>query len=106
MKFLLTFFFSEMNNVDINFNKLIDLVEQKDVTEKAQFSKNNNLLTEQKVVDLEDEKNELDKENNQQNSEKDLKDLVGLYEPFFNEAEKKYLWKMFLTYSSDGVTNL
>jgi hypothetical protein len=93
-----------MNNVDINFNKLIDLVEQKDVTEKAQFSKNSNLLTEQKVVDLEDDKTEREKENNQQNSEQDVKDLVDLYEPIFNDAEKKYLWKMFLTYSSDGVT--
>jgi hypothetical protein len=35
--------------------------------------------------------------------DKDLKSLFGVYERVFSNTERNYLWKMFLTYSSDNV---
>jgi hypothetical protein len=33
----------------------------------------------------------------------DIKQLTESYEKVFSESERKYLWRMFLTYSSDNV---
>ena len=90
-----------MNNVDINFNKLVDLVEQKDEHEKEDFIKNERLVTEKKLVDF--GKEEFKRGKNESSESRDLKSLMPFYEKSLNDNEKKYLWRMFLTYSSDNV---
>ncbi len=91
-----------MNNVDINFDKLIDLVAQKDESEKKNFVDNQNLRTEQGVVSIKED--ELNIASIDMNNQKDIRKLMQLYEKILNENEKKYLWRMFLTYSSDNVS--
>ena len=93
-----------MNNVDINFDKLIDLVAQKDESEKMQFVKNKRLETEQEAVKINND--ELERKNMDPTWQNDIKDMVNDYKDAFNESEKKYLWKMFLSYSSDGVSGI
>jgi hypothetical protein len=95
---------SEMNNVDINFDKLIDLVAQKDESEKKNFVENQNLRTEQGVVSIKED--ELNIASSDLNNLKDIKKLISLYEKVLNENEKKYLWRMYLTYSSDNVSRI
>jgi hypothetical protein len=91
-----------MNNVDINFDKLIDLVAQKDESEKKNFVDNQNLRTEQGVVSIKED--ELNIGSIDINNQRDIRKLITLYEKVLNENEKKYLWRMFLTYSSDNVS--
>ncbi len=91
-----------MNNVDINFEKLTDLVAMKDEIEKKNYIDNINLQTEKNVVNIKEEElvgNKFDDSN-----AKDIKKLQSLYERVFNEHELRYLWKMFINYSSDGVS--
>ena len=90
-----------MNNDDINFEKLIDLVAQKDESEKKNFIENNNLKTEQGVVLIKED--ELNIGIIDADHQKDIKKLMVIYEKVLYENEKKYLWRMFLTYSSDNV---
>ncbi len=90
-----------MNNVDINFEKLIDLVVLNDEQEKKLYVENRHLETEKQVVKI--DKNDVDKRNDLMSKDKDIKSLFNVYERVFSNAERNYLWKMFLTYSSDNV---
>jgi hypothetical protein len=87
--------------VDINFEKLIDLVVLNDEQEKKLYVENRCLETEKQVVKI--DKNDYDKQNSLIGKDKDLKSLFGVYERVFPNNERNYLWKMFLTYSSDNV---
>ncbi len=90
-----------MNNVDINFEKLIDLVVLNDEQEKKLYIENRHLETEKQVVKI--DQNDVDKRNDLMSKDKDIKSLFNVYERVFSNAERNYLWKMFLTYSSDNV---
>lgn len=90
-----------MNNIDVNFEKLIDLVAIKDESEKKNFIENENLKTEQGVVTIKED--ELYSTNLEFYQQKDIKKLLPLYERVLTENERRYLWRMFLTYSSDNV---
>jgi hypothetical protein len=90
-----------LNNVDINFEKLIDLVVLNDEQEKKLYVENRHLETEKQVVKI--DKNDVDKRNDLMSKDKDIKSLFNVYERVFSNAERNYLWKMFLTYSSDNV---
>ncbi len=90
-----------MNNVDINFEKLTDLVAIKDEVEKKNYLENVNLKTEKDVINIKED--ELKENNNDSGNSKDIRKLMSSYEKVFYDNEKKYLWKMFLTYSSDNV---
>jgi hypothetical protein len=90
-----------MNNVDVNFEKLADLVASKDEQEKLKYISNQYLDTEKDVIDIPID--EIEEKKNDTTTQKDFKKLMMTYEKCFMENEKKYLWKMFLTYSSDNV---
>jgi hypothetical protein len=90
-----------MNNVDINFEKLADLVASKEEQEKMKYISNQYLETEKDVLDINID--DVEEKKNDVSNGKDLKKLMNTYEKSFMESEKKYLWKMFLTYSSDNV---
>jgi hypothetical protein len=90
-----------MNNVDINFEKLTDLVAMKDEVEKKNYLENVNLKTEKDVINIKEE--EIKGNNSDANKTIDIRKLVEYYKNVFSENEKKYLWRMFLTYSSDNV---
>jgi hypothetical protein len=90
-----------MNNIDVTFEKLIDLVAIKDESEKKNFIENENLKTEQGVVTIKED--ELYSSNMEFYQQKDIKKLLPLYERVLTENERRYLWRMFLTYSSDNV---
>jgi hypothetical protein len=90
-----------LNNVDINFEKLIDLVVLNDEQEKKLYIENRHLETEKQVVKI--DQNDVDKRNDLMSKDKDIKSLFNVYERVFSNAERNYLWKMFLTYSSDNV---
>jgi len=90
-----------MNNVDVNFEKLADLVAVKDEQEKKKYISNQYLDTEKDVIDIPID--EIEEKKNDTITQRDFKKLMMTYEKCFMENEKKYLWKMFLTYSSDNV---
>jgi len=90
-----------MNNVDVNFEKLADLVASKDEQEKKKYISNQYLDTEKDVIDIPID--EIEEKKNDIITQRDFKKLMMTYEKCFMENEKKYLWKMFLTYSSDNV---
>jgi hypothetical protein len=91
-----------MNNVDLNFEKLADLVVSKDEQEKMKYISNVYLDTEKDVIDI--TLDGVEEKKNDTSNQKDFKKLMMTYEKCFMENEKKYLWKMFLTYSSDNVS--
>ena len=93
-----------MNNVDLNFEKLADLVVSKDEQEKMKYISNQYLDTEKDVIDINIE--DVEEKRNNVSIQRDFKKLIMTYEKCFMENEKKYLWKMFLTYSSDNVYNI
>lgn len=93
-----------MNNVDINFERLTDLVAMKDQIEKKNYLENVNLKTEKDLININED--EIKGDNNDADNSKDIRKLISSYEKVFYDNEKKYLWKMFLTYSSDMVCNV
>jgi hypothetical protein len=58
-------------------------------------------LTEKDVIDIHD--NEIKNGQNDLTAQKDIKRLTESYLKTFSDSERKYLWRMFLTYSSDNV---
>jgi hypothetical protein len=91
-----------LNNVDINFEKLVDLVMLNEANEKKSYIDNNRLDTEKQIIHL-DKRDINNSENLMSEDIKDPTNLLTSYEKTFSSAEKNYLWKMFLTYSSDNV---
>ena len=96
-------FYSELNNVDLNFEKLLDLCANNYENEKKEYVDNKNLETEKKLIniDAKDLKNSAFVDTN---APKDNKNMTTYFEKVFSENERKYLRRMFLTYSSDGVS--
>ena len=93
---------SELNNVDLNFEKLLDLCANNYENEKKEYVENKNLETEKKLINIDIK----DLKNNQfadASAPKDNKNMTNYFEKVFSENERKYLRRMFLTYSSDGV---
>jgi hypothetical protein len=90
-----------LNNVDFNFEKLIDLVAVNQENEKKLYIENKHLETEKQIIQLDNK--DIGLNQNNMNEVKDVTNLLASYEKTFSGAEKNYLWKMFLTYSSDNV---
>lgn len=90
-----------MNNVDINFERVQDLEAMRAQEEKKKYMENKNLQEEHNLVVFNE--GDLKGNNSDLNNMKDIKKLMNSYEKVFYDNEKKYLWKMFLTYSSDNV---
>lgn len=92
-----------MNNVDINFEKITDLIAINEEQEHKKYIENPNLETEKEVVDAKEVENI-------KNGLIEQMETINIYkvtpalERVFSENEKRYLSKMFLVYSSDGVT--
>jgi hypothetical protein len=86
----------------LNFEKLLDLCSNNYENEKKEYVDNKNLDTEKKFIniDIKDLKNSAFADTNQP---KDNKNMTSYFEKVFSENERKYLRRMFLTYSSDGV---
>jgi hypothetical protein len=68
---------------------------------KKNYLENVNLKTEKDVINIKEE--EIKGNNSDANKTIDIRKLVEYYKNVFSENEKKYLWRMFLTYSSDNV---
>jgi hypothetical protein len=85
-----------MNNIDLSFENINDLVEQKDEEEQNRYMKNKNLELEKEIIDI----MILDLPGKKStNVHKDTK----IYDKCLTADEKKYLSRMFLTFSSDNV---
>jgi hypothetical protein len=91
-----------LNNIELNFDKIIDLAMQKEEEEKKHYLNNDYLLTEKEIVKIDE--SEINPKFQVGSTEKDVNYYLPFYEKVFTENEKKYLDRMFLTYSSDNVS--
>jgi len=95
--------YNELNNVDLNFEKLFDLAANNYEHEVNEYFENKNLDTEKKIVCIDARDLKLNQFNGETVLPKDNKNMTNFYEKVFTENERKYLRRMFLTYSSDAI---
>jgi len=93
--------FNELNNIDMGFEKLIDIEKNVCEKEKKNYYENKQLETEKKFVNI--NKEDIIKGENQNEIEENPDFLLISYEKHLSDQEKKYLWRQFLNYSSDGI---
>ena len=93
---------SEMNNADVNFNKITDLINSNNEKETKAFDANKNLETEKEAIDFQKNQN-LEKGNKGNNNIITFQKISQNLEKIFTLEEKKELDRRFLLYSSDGI---
>ena len=91
-----------MNNADVNFNKITDLINSNNEKETKAFDANKNLETEKEAIDFQKNQN-LEKGNKGNNNIITFQKISQNLEKIFSSDEKKELDRRFLLYSSDGI---
>ena len=91
-----------MNNADVNFNKITDLINSNNEKETKAFDANKNLETEKEAIDFQKNQN-LEKTNKGNNNIITFQKISQNLEKIFSTDEKKELDRRFLLYSSDGI---
>jgi len=91
-----------MNNADVNFNKITDLINLNNEKEIKTFDANKNLETEKEAIDFQKNQN-LEKTNKGNNNIITFQKISQNLEKIFSSDEKKELDRRFLLYSSDGI---
>ena len=91
-----------MNNADVNFNKITDLINLNNEKEIKTFDANKNLETEKEAIDFQKNQN-LEKTNKGNNNIITFQKISQNLEKIFSTDEKKELDRRFLLYSSDGI---
>ena len=94
--------FNEMNNADVNFNKITDLINSNNEKELKAFEAAKNLKTERDAINFKE-----DQINEQINKGPagviTFEEIAPHLEPLFSSEERKELDRRFLLYSSDGI---
>ncbi len=91
-----------MNNADVNFNKITDLINLNNEKEIKAFDASKNLDTEKEAIDFQKNQN-LEKTNKGNNNIITFQKISQNLEKIFSSDEKKELDRRFLLYSSDGI---
>ena len=91
-----------MNNADVNFNKITDLINSNNEKEIKAFDASKNLDTEKEAIDFQKNQN-LEKTNKGNNNIITFQKISQNLEKIFSSDEKKELDRRFLLYSSDGI---
>ena len=91
-----------MNNADVNFNKITDLINLNNEKEMKAFDLSKNLETEKEAIDFQKNQN-LEKTNKGNNNIITFQKISQNLEKIFSSDEKKELDRRFLLYSSDGI---
>ena len=91
-----------MNNADVNFNKITDLINLNNEKEMKAFDLSKNLETEKEAIDFQKNQN-LEKTNKGNNNIITFQKISQNLEKIFSTDEKKELDRRFLLYSSDGI---
>ena len=91
-----------MNNADVNFNKITDLINLNNEKEIKAFDASKNLDTEKEAIDFQKNQN-LEKTNKGNNNLITFQKISQNLEKIFSSDEKKELDRRFLLYSSDGI---
>ena len=91
-----------MNNADVNFNKITDLINTNNEIENKKFATNKALETEKEAISsysIQGEENL----NQEKTGVKTFQNISQNLEKLFTPDEKKELDRRFLLYSSDGI---
>ena len=96
------FSYSEMNNADVNFNKITDLINSNNEKEFKAFEAAKNLKTEKDAIDYKPEEMNAITGTNQQGVIT-FEEISQHLERLFTSEERKELDRRFLLYSSDGI---
>lgn len=91
-----------MNNADVNFNKITDLINSNNEKEMKAFDASKNLETEKEAIDYKKNQN-LEKANKGNSNIITFQKISQNLEKIFTSEEKKELDRRFLLYSSDGI---
>ena len=91
-----------MNNADVNFNKITDLINLNNEKEMKAFDLSKNLETEKEAIDFQKNQN-LEKTNKVNKNIITFQKISQNLEKIFTTDEKKELDRRFLLYSSDGI---
>ena len=87
-----------MNNADVNFNKITDLINLNNEKEMKAFDLSKNLETEKEAIDFQKNQN-LEKTNKGNNNIITFQKISQNLEKIFSTDEKKELDRRFLLYS-------
>ena len=98
----LFFLNSEMNNADINNNKLIDIINSQNEKEFKAFNASQNLKTEKQAIDYSEENFGEQGKKSSPNAIT-FEKISQILEKLFTPEERKELDRRFLLYSSDGI---
>ena len=91
-----------MNNADVNFNKITDLINSNNEKEFKAFEAAKNLNTEKKAIDYEPGMI-IDPRGTSQTGVITFEEIAPYLEKLFTSEERKELDRRFLLYSSDGI---
>ena len=91
-----------MNNADVNFNKITDLINSNNEKEFKAFNAAKNLSTEKKAIEYQDGEISCITGTNQQGVIT-FEEISQHLEKLFTSEERKELDRRFLLYSSDGI---
>ena len=91
-----------MNNADVNFNKITDLINSNNEKEFKAFEAAKNLNTEKKAIDYEPGMIS-DPRGTSQTGVITFEEIAPYLEKLFTSEERKELDRRFLLYSSDGI---
>ena len=91
-----------MNNADVNFNKITDLINSNNEKEMKAFEASKNLNTEKKAINYEEGQNN-DPINKGPAGAITFEEIAPHLERLFTSEERKELDRRFLLYSSDGI---
>ena len=91
-----------MNNADVNFNKITDLINSNNEKEMKAFEAAKNLNTEKKAINYEEGQNN-EQINKGPAGAITFEEIAPHLERLFTSEERKELDRRFLLYSSDGI---
>ena len=93
-----------MNNADVNFNKITDLINSNNEKEMKAFEAAKNLNTEKKAINYEEGQNN-EQINKGPSGAITFEEIAPFLERLFSSEERKELERRFLLYSSDGIVS-
>ncbi len=91
-----------MNNADVNFNKITDLINSNNEKELKAFVASKNLSTEKDAINYKEEQNN-EQINKGPSGVVTFEEIAPFLERLFSSEERKELDRRFLLYSSDGI---
>ena len=91
-----------MNNADVNFNKITDLINSNNEKEMKAFVASKNLGTEKEAINYKEEQNN-EQINKGPSGAITFEEIAPFLERLFSSEERKELDRRFLLYSSDGI---